>query len=74
MDSTAVFFKIDLRNFISKLRQLKEVWRFDGNTRLSTQIENQVSLRFLATMNSSYLATTNTSFLATMNCSYLATA
>jgi len=33
--------KIDLRNFISKLRQLKEVWRFDGNTRLSTQIENQ---------------------------------
>ncbi|XP_023348230.1 prominin-like protein [Eurytemora carolleeae] len=33
--------KIDLRSFISKLRQLKEVWRFEGSTRLSTQIENQ---------------------------------
>jgi prominin 1 len=33
--------KIDLRSFISKLRQLKEVWRFEGSTLLSTQIENQ---------------------------------
>ena len=33
--------KIDLRGFIDKLRQLKEVWKEVGSTKLFTQIENQ---------------------------------